>query len=72
MIKSKKPSQHPTPHTRRHGKEPPPSPDNVMPPATTSIKLYIHILQVYLRNNNKTCTSTNKIHILKNNKNHDI
>ena len=32
----------------------------------TCIKLYIHILQVCLRNNNKTyCTSTNKIHILK-------
>ena len=29
---------------------------------TTGTKLYIHILQVCLRNNNKTCTSTNKIH----------
>jgi len=37
MIKSKNPSQHTTPHIRRHKREPPLSPDEVAPTATVML-----------------------------------
>jgi len=37
MIKSKNPSQHTTPHIRRHNREPPSSPDIVAPPAIVNM-----------------------------------
>jgi hypothetical protein len=38
MIKSKNIHNIPTPHTRRHEREPPPSPDDVAPLATMRLR----------------------------------